>query len=76
MRSEKPEFLRDPAIDFWKRQDCAQTDAGQKECGYTNDRIGHSANESFAPGRFMRRRKLNGNLRNELATWHNLILVA
>jgi hypothetical protein len=54
VRGEKPEFLRDATVDFGKWQDRAQTNAGYEECGEANDRIGHTRDERFAPGRLGR----------------------
>jgi hypothetical protein len=76
VRGEKSEFLGNPTVDFWKRQDDAQTDTGYEECGCTNAYISQRSDDSLAAGRFVWRRRLNVNLRNGLADWHSLFPVA
>jgi hypothetical protein len=76
VRGEKSEFLGNPTVNFWKRQDDAQTDTGYEECGCTNACISQRSDDSLAAGRFVWRRRLNVNLRNGLADWHSLFPVA
>ena len=76
MCSEKPEFLGDATVDFWKWQDDAQTDTGNEECGRTNACISQRSDDSLAAGRFVWRQRFNLNLRNGLADWHSLFPVA
>src|SRR5262249_546621 len=71
MRGEKPEFLRNSTIDFWKRQDDAQTNTGDEECGCTNPCVSQRSNENTAAVQFVWRRRLDMNLRNGLADWHS-----
>jgi hypothetical protein len=48
---EKPEFLGNPTIDFWKWQDDSETNTGNEECGRTNTRINECSDGGIATGR-------------------------
>ena len=75
MCGEKPEFLGNPTVDFWKWQDDSETNTRNEECGRTNTGINERSG-GIATGRLVWRGTLNVSLRNELAEWHSLLRVA
>jgi hypothetical protein len=76
MRGEKPKFLGNSTVDFWKWQDDTQCETSNEECGCTNPCINQRSDDSLPAGQFVRRRRINVNLRNGLADWHSLFPVA